>query len=117
MIERLLPAQIDAAAKGNLIAALLLFVVAGLKLLMGINATAMTQFVAGTVDGIPLDHYGPQAAQAVMAFFALWGLEQILLAFFGLLAAVRYRALGPLGFCAARDRTLWQKGSPVSTFV
>lgn len=98
MLERLFPKQIDVTDRSNLIATLLLIPIVVLKMFMGFNATVMTRFVASTADGVPLDRYGAEGAQAVLAFFSLWGLEQELLALIALLALVRYRALIPLAY-------------------
>jgi hypothetical protein len=49
------------------------------KTLMGGNIIFRADYVAATADGIPLARYGPDAAGAVTAFFALWGYNQLLL--------------------------------------
>ena len=77
---------------------------------MSINAMVMTRFVASTADGIPLDRYGPEGAQAVMAFFSVWGMEQALIASIGLLALVRYQALVPLAYVLLSIEHFGRKG-------
>ena len=98
MLKRLFPRVIDTEARTNTAARWLLIPVSAIKLLMGINAVVMTAYIATSADGIPIASYGPAAASAVLAFFSLWGLAQALLALFGQLAALRYRALIPLAF-------------------
>lgn len=96
MIERLFPKQIDTAGRSNPVATLILIPIVVLKLFMGFNAAFLTRFVVTAADGIPIDHYGIQGSQAVVAIFSMWGLEQFLLAALGLLVLVRYRGLIPL---------------------
>ena len=49
-------------------------------------------------DGIPLDSFGADGAQAVLALFAIWGLSQLVLSVLGVLALIRYRAMIPFMF-------------------
>jgi hypothetical protein len=92
------PAQLDNAYRGRRLALWLLGLVAGVKLLMGGNCMLQPRFVAMTADHIPLDRYDPGAARAVIAFFAVWGLGQVLLALLALLAIWRYRTMAPIVF-------------------
>jgi hypothetical protein len=110
MFARLFPKQISTSDRSNLFATLLLIPIVALKLLMSINAMVMTRFVASKADGIPLDRYGAEGAQAVMAFFSIWGMEQALLALFGLLALVRYRSLVPLAYVLLSIEHFGRKG-------
>ncbi len=95
MLNRLFPCQIDNDYRGSRIAIWLLVPVLLLKSLMGANSIFMTRFVASSADGIPIDSYGPDAAQAVLAFFALWGLGQLVLGLNGAVVMIRYRAMVP----------------------
>jgi hypothetical protein len=98
MLERLFPKRVDNAFRGNPVAIWLLAVVLLIKGLMGVNSMVMTRTVAESADRIPLDRFGPEAADAVLAFFAVWGFGQLLLALVGLLVLVRWRALIPFVF-------------------
>ena len=51
---------------------------------------------AQSADGVPLDSFGQAGAEAVITLFALWGVAQLAISFFGVLALVRYRAMVPL---------------------
>lgn len=51
---------------------------------------------AQSADGIPLGAFGAAGAEAVVALFALWGLSQVVLSAFAVLALTRYRAMIPL---------------------
>lgn len=96
MLDRLFPRQFGNAWSGSRIAAWLLGTVIALKAVMGFNSVFFTRMVAVKADGIPLDSYGPAGARMVTVFFAQWGLGQMLLAFLGLVALVRYRSMIPL---------------------
>jgi len=52
---------------------------------------------AQSIATIPLEAFGPAAADAVVFVFALWGLAQALMGAFYVVALVRYQALIP--FC------------------
>ena len=51
---------------------------------------------AQSIATIPLETFGPAAADAVVFVFALWGLAQALMGAFYVVALVRYQALIPL---------------------
>jgi len=71
----------------------ILWMLVAIKLAMGANVMLRPARVAADVDGIPLASYGPDAAGAVVAFFALWGLGQLLLGAIGAAVLMRHRAL------------------------
>ncbi len=95
MLNRLFPRQIDNDYRGSRIAIWLLVPILLLKSAMGANSIFMTRFVASSADRIPIDSYGADAAQAVLAFFALWGLGQLVLGLNGAVVLIRYRAMIP----------------------
>lgn len=94
----LLPREIDRTFRGHRLAlwlfALVLFVKTGIALGTIVNGRGAAQ----SADGIPLDRFGAEGAQAVVAMFALWGLAQLVWTVLGVLALVRYRAMVPLLF-------------------
>src|SRR5206468_3350683 len=96
MLQRLFPAQLDNTYRGSRIAIWLLVPIVLAKLAIGGNVMIQTRMVATNADGIPLDSYNAAGAQAVLAFFALWGLGQAILALLGVLALIRYRSMIPL---------------------
>ena len=51
---------------------------------------------AQSIATVPLDAYPPDASDAVVAIFALWGLSQLLLGLVFLVVLWRYRSLIPL---------------------
>ena len=98
MIGRLFPQQLDNRFEGHRAALWLLGVYVALKLAMSANSIFNTASVAAGADGIPLDRFGPAAAQEVLTLFALVALGQLMLAILGVVALVRYRAIAPLLF-------------------
>jgi hypothetical protein len=93
---RLLPQRLDNSFGGQRAALWLLGLFLALKFAMSLNSILNTAKVAGGADGLPLESYGPAAAQTVLMLFALVGLGQLALAAIALLALVRYRAMVPL---------------------
>lgn len=92
LLGRLLPRdEARGGIRGPAVAILWLLV--AIKLAMGTNSMLRPAHVASDVDGIPLAAYGPEAAQAVVAFFALWGFGQVLLGAIGAVVLMRYRPL------------------------
>ena len=94
-INRLFPPQIDSRARGSRIAWWLLLLFISLKLVMSINSIFNAEAVAVGADKIPIDSYGPAAAEEVLTLFRLVGLDQLALTLVALIALVRYRQLIP----------------------
>lgn len=76
----------------------ILGLVALAKMAMGTNVILNGRTVAISADGIPLDSFTPDGARAVLAFFALWGLGQVLFGSLALLCLAFGRSLVPLAF-------------------
>jgi hypothetical protein len=92
--RRLFPQQIDNRFDGHRAALWLLGLFIALKLVMSINSMLKPASIAAG-DGLPLDSYGPAAAQAVLMLFSLSALGQLALAAIALTALIRYRAMVP----------------------
>ena len=96
------PKQLDNASyRGHTLALWLFAPLTLIKLAMGFNVSGLNpwidnRYIATSVDGIPLDSYGPEAASTFMFMFASWGLILFVLGLLGLIALIRYRALVPL---------------------
>lgn len=96
MLRRIFPARLDGPHEGLRLAIWLLAALVLVKGAMGLNSLFNARFVATTADGIPLESYGGGGAEAVVAFFAVWGLGQVIFALLGVLALVRYRPMIPI---------------------
>jgi hypothetical protein len=96
MLERLLPSAADFTYRGSRIALWLLGLVLLLKIAIALGAIFNGHYAATVADGIPIDSYTPQGAQAFLALFALLGLSQFMLGALGVVLLLRYRALVPL---------------------
>ena len=96
------PKQLDNASyRGHTLALWLFAPLTLIKLAMGFNVSGLNpwidnRYIATSVDGIPIDSYGPEAASTFMFMFASWGLILFVLGLLGLIALIRYRALVPL---------------------
>jgi hypothetical protein len=98
MLSAILPQQIDNAYRGHKIALWLFGLLLILRTVIGVNSIVNGYLIASTADGIPLDSYGPAAAQTVVTLFALLGLSTLIICALGVLTLVRYRAMVPLMF-------------------
>ena len=109
MLSRFLPQRIDNTYSGSRVALWFLGLVLLLKGAMGGNAIFNGHTVASSADGVPLDTYPPEAAQAVLSLLGLWGVGHVVLTLLGLLFLVRYRAMVPLMFLVLLVEQLGRK--------
>ena len=96
MLKRVFPSAADFTYRGSRIALALLGVVLVLKLAIALGAIFNGHYGATVADGIPIDSYTPQGAQAFLSLFASLGLCQFILGVFGVVLLLKYRALVPL---------------------
>ena len=96
MLERLFPSPADFTYRGSRIALWLLGLILLLKLAIALGAIFNGHYAATVADGIPVDSYPPEAAQAFISLFASLGLAQFVLGVVGAFLLLRYRALVPL---------------------
>ena len=109
MFKRLLPGHIDNTFRGSRLALWFLALLVRMKAAMGLNSVLNGRVVASSADGIPLDTFTPDGAQAVVSLFAIWGLSQLFFSLLGLLVLVRYRAMVPLMFALLLSEHLSRK--------
>jgi len=128
MLSRILPQPIDNTYLGHRLAVWLLGAVVFMKTGIALGTLFNGRAAAQSADGIPLDSFGAEGAQAVVALFAIWGLAQLTISVFGVLALTRYRALIPFMFLLllvehlARKAVLWWKpisriGTPPGSYI
>jgi hypothetical protein len=96
MLERVFPSAADFTYRGSRVALWLLGLVLVLKLAIALGAIFNGHYAATVADGIPIDSYTPQGAQAFLSLFASLGLSQFILGAFGVVLLLRYRPLVPL---------------------
>jgi hypothetical protein len=96
MFERVFPSAADFTYRGSRIALWLLGLVLFLKLAIALGAIFNGHYAATVADGIPIDSYTPQGAQAFLSLFASLGLSQFILGAFGVALLLKYRPLVPL---------------------
>jgi hypothetical protein len=94
----LLPSAINNNYQGSRVAVWLLWLIAAMKIVMGLNSTINARLIAQTADGIPLTSYPGAAAQTVVSLFALVSFVNLLVGLLCVLVLVRYRAAIPLAF-------------------
>jgi hypothetical protein len=115
MLERLFPSAADFTYRGSRIALWLLGLVLLLKLAIALGAIFNGHYAATVADGIPIDSYTPQGAQAFLALFASLGLSQFMLGALGVVLLFRYRALVPLFLLVLLLEYIARKG--VATYM
>lgn len=109
MTGTLMPRQAADDYRGHRSAAWLLAAVLLLLTAMSANSIFNGHYVATVADGLPLDSYGAGAAQVIVSFYAMWGVAQLTIVAFGVVALVRYRALVPLVFVLLlAEQVLWR---------
>ena len=127
-MNAILPPSIDNVYRGHPLALWLFGVVLLAKTGIALGTLFNGRTAAQSADGIPLDRFGAEAAQAVVALFAIWGLAQLVFSVLGVLALTRYRALIPFVFVLllvehlARKTILWVKpiartGTPPGFYI
>ena len=115
MLERVFPSPADFTYRGSKIALWLLGLILLVKLGIALGAIFNAHYAATVADGIPVDSYSPQAAQAFLSLFASLGVAQFMLAVVGAVILLRYRALVPLFLLLLIVEYLARKG--VASFM
>jgi len=98
MWDRLLPQRIDNAYRGHRLVLWLFGLVVFMKTSIGLGTLFNGRNAAVEADGIPLDTFTADGANAFVSLFAAWGLAQATIGALCVLVLVRYRALVPLMF-------------------
>jgi hypothetical protein len=98
MLDRVLPRCLDNGYRGHRLALWLFVPVIFVKTGIAVTTIVNGRTAAQSADGLPLATFGAAGAEAVVALFALWGLAQLVIMAFGVLALTRYRAMVPLMF-------------------
>jgi len=98
MLDRIFPRVIDNAYRGHALALWMFMLILLFKTAIALGTIFKGREAAQSADGIPLDTYGPDGAQTVLALFAIWGLSQLVFSGIGITALIRYRSMIPLLF-------------------
>jgi hypothetical protein len=113
MLARLFPSPSKFAYTGSRVSLWLLGVVLFLKLAIALGGIFNGHYAASVADGIPIDSYTPEGAQAFVSLFASLGLSQFLLGVLGVVLLARYQALVPLFLLLLLLEHLARKGVSV----
>lgn len=127
-MNAILPRRLDNAYGGHRLALWLFVPVLFMKTGIALGTIFNGHEAAQSADGIPLDTFGAAGADAVLALFAMWGLAQLVISVFGVLAIARYRAMIPFMFIlllvehvARRALLLWKPivktGTPPGFYI
>jgi len=99
-VNRLLPRQVDNTYPGHRLALWLFGLAVLFKTAIGLGTIFNGRNAAVSADGIALDSFSREGAQAFVSLFAAWGLAQATIGAMCVLVLVRYRALVPFMFLA-----------------
>ena len=98
MLDKLLPQRIDNTYRGHKLALWLFALVVALRMTQSLVIIFNGYAIAMYADGIPLNTFAPEAAQTVVAMFALSAVSRFIIAMLCLLALLRYRSAVPFMF-------------------
>lgn len=98
MFNLFLPQSIDNTYRGHRAALWILGLLVLMKLIMSLNSIFNGHTVASSADGIPLDTFTVAGAQTVVALFAIWAFDHLIIGLLCSLALLRYRSLIPFMF-------------------
>jgi len=85
-----------------------------MKIAIGVNVAGLNPFVTPyevlrDVDGFPMDSFSSEAVSAIEYITAAWGGSVIIIACFGLLTLVKYRALIPVAIFMLFVEQSWRQ--------
>ena len=89
MLSQLLPSQANNRFQGYRLALWVFGVVLLLLAAMSMNSIFNGHYVAINADGLPLDSHTPAGIRAVVSFYAIWGLAQLVVVTFGIIVLLR----------------------------
>ena len=98
MLDKLLPARLDNTYTGHKLALWIFGLVVLLKSVQSLAIIFSGHTTAAGADGVPLDTFTPEAAQAVVAVFAQGSMWRLFFCLVGLIVLARYRSAIPLMF-------------------
>jgi hypothetical protein len=98
MARNFLPRYSNGVYRGHALAVWILGLVLLLKVLVSVNAIVNGNTMAHSGDGIPLGTFPPEAVQAIISLFAIWGMTYLVIGVTCLLVLAWYRALIPVAF-------------------
>ena len=110
MLNRIFPGQFDNHYRGYKFAIGILIPITLMKVAVSLVAIFSSDGGAQSADGIPLDTFVAGGAEAVISVFGLWGVAQLLLGLFFILALFRYRAMIPMIYVLILLELLGKKG-------
>ena len=96
IIEAVFPQEANNQYTGHPLALWIIVIYVFKSFLAGFIHMFASDGGAQSIASIPLDSYTPEASNAVVTIFGLWGMEQLIIGIIGLVILLRYRSLIPL---------------------
>ena len=94
----LFPQTIDNTYRGRKVALWIFGLVVAMRTLQSVFVLFNGYYTVTNADGVPLATYQPDAAQTILALFALSSLARLIISFICLVVLVRYRRAIPFMF-------------------
>lgn len=94
----LFPQTIDNTYRGRKVALWIFGLVVAMRTLQSAFVLFNGYYTVTNADGVPLANYPPDAAQTILALFALSSLARLIISFICLVVLVRYRRAIPFMF-------------------
>ncbi len=96
MIEKLFPKTVDNNYKGHWLAKWLLIFYVAKSFVAGSIHMFAADGGAQSIGSVALDQFSQGGADSVVTVFGLWGMEQMVIGFIGVIMLWRYKALIPM---------------------
>ena len=98
MLESLLPQRIDNNYRGRKLALWIFGLVVAMRTLQSVMVIFKGYYTVTNADGIPLATYSPDAAQTILAIFAVSSLWRLIICLICAVVLLRYRSAIPAMF-------------------
>ena len=98
MFSQIFPATIDNTFRGRKLALWHFALLLAVRIAQSVILLASPYATVANADGIPLQSYPANAAQTIVAIYALYALTRLFLLVLGVIVLVRYRSAIPFMF-------------------
>lgn len=113
-MNKILPKTIDNNYQGSKLALFVFYLITVIALVRSLIHMLSPDSEAQSIATIPLDSYASTAAATVIYLFSVWGLSQLLMGFFYVLASLKYKALLPLMYTEYTGRFIIGHLKPIA---
>ena len=109
MFNAILPESADNTFRGYKAALWILGLLLLVRAVIALRSLFDGHTVATSADGLALSTFTLAGSETIVLMFAMWGLAQLVISFFGAVVLIRYRALTSLVYAALLVELLGRK--------